>query len=202
MVHTKVCKTCGIEKPITEFYLINAKNTKEHPPGSRVSYCRKCKPKDKNKKEHQKRYYEKVMALKLKRILEEPRICIRCGKKYYVKQLRQHNTKYCEGCRNIIKRKKISKEQAAIYNERKKIKYHNNNEYRKKYIAKVIENQDKARINLSDNYIKKLICKRYTTILSHKDVPVELIEIWREKIKLHRILKPKILKGEKRVKHQ
>jgi len=109
------------------------------------------------------------------------KVCAICGKEFDTYINRQI---YCSNkCRW----------RASSLSERGK-KY--NAQYRKKYDwrrsynhnrAKCLEVSRKAREELKDSYIKKVICTR--TKLQYGDIPKSLIEAYREHIKLKRIIK-------------
>lgn len=129
-------------------------------------------------------------------------------KKDVVKKGRLDTIEYrCNLCYKEIKRKYYEKNKEKVLQKNaeyrkadpakraaQKIKSALNNPYsRKKYVEKDYEYWKKSKENLTDMYVKRLICKR--SGLKHADIPQNLIDfvrdakMFKEKIKEIRIVK-------------
>jgi len=201
----KVCSRCKVEKNLSDFqknrtmkdgYAYSCKECsalyyikyKEGKKDKLYEYYKKYREENRDRKrEIAKKYYHKNKD----KINENKK---NKGKNYwnsYIERIRKDPEKYDR----YLKNKKIYNKMAREKIKNDDFLYEKNLERHRKYYHENINHcRSKTRRysrerskNLTDTYVKSLICKGNS--LSPNDIPVELIQLKREQMKLKRCLK-------------
>ena len=117
------------------------------------------------------------------------KICSKCGEEKSIIEYAKDKThkdglsSQCKNCRNFHQYKYTKK--WRMKNKDKHVQY--SIAYQKKYPNKRRQKEKRQHQNLINSYVKQLLSRR--TNLSALDIPIELVELKREHIKLGRLLK-------------
>ncbi|MEM6397797.1 MAG: hypothetical protein AAF741_15720 [Bacteroidota bacterium] len=172
----KTCKTCKSNKPLTSFH-----RQKMASDGFRAT-CKDCLNANYRSK-YKERTPEQVQEAKdyQKQYRKENQEKIRALQ-------RQWKANNPERSKELNKRSR-SKPQSKEAARKRVAKWIANNPDRYKEIRS--KSNSKIKRELTDGYIKSIICGDYSSGLTFDDVPPELVELWRQQILIQRNIKNK-----------
>jgi len=176
----RVCNKCGEAKPIDQFKSVHRGNGVY----GKAAHCKACRPKDKNQKEYDRRYREKLKARRADEKATKIRNILAINPNYFaeLKQQTQEERK--------IKAREYSKRNynSEIACKRARDRRINNLEHVRELERNRGPKRKRKEIdNLSDTYIKNILTTRNS--LKFEDIPDSLITLKRAQLTARRLIK-------------